>query len=289
MLVDATGSTQRLNLAGDAILNGGLGFPNNSSSRGKLEIGSNHLELHGAVTGNANKLYSNVNSSLSLGGEPPVQVPLSSNVRNLNNLTINNGQGARLSNNSLQVFGALNLLSGNFVVQTLGGAAGLTLHNSPAGNGNLLVTNNQSTITVAGNNQNIELPSGMATVAQLVVTNPHGASLNNNLHITDFFYAEGQINPNGFQASYGPNCMFWAIADMEISDGLFDPANPPVHIYAEPGVQLYFNATGEIDELLIGGFAAMSHGEAIRKRLPQKCKAIETKLFSALGPKAGLL
>lgn len=289
VLVDATGSTHRLNLAGDAILNGGLGFPNHLSTRGKLEIGSNHLELHGAVTGNANKLYSNVNSSLSLTGEPPVQVPLSSNVRDLNNLTINNGQGARLSHSSLRVFGALNLLSGNFVIQTAGGgAAGLTLHNSPAGNGNLLVTNNQSTITVAGNNQNIELPSGMATVAQLVVTNPHGASLNNNLHITDFFYAEGQINPNGFQASYGPNCMFWAIADMEISDGLFDPANPPVHIYAEPGVQLYFNATGEIDELLIGGFAAMSHGEGDQETIAAEMQSNRNETVFSIGPQSGI-
>ena len=244
-----------LNQAGDVFVYGRLVLGN----KGKLQIDTNYLELHDLVWGvNPNGLYSTMESSLTFMGEPVIAIDLSRNIKKIKNLTINNIKGInKILYGSLYIYGTLNLMSGEFKVRpNAAGGATLYLYNTIAGNDALFVTYSESRLFIMGEVANIELPSSLAVLDQLIISNPNSVILNSDIFINQQLYLEsGDIDNNGYQIGFGPDGEYMSGTNVVINDNLFDPDNPPSKIWVKPGASVVVDGVVEVENLDINGGA----------------------------------
>lgn len=255
--INASSLSYKLTMAGDVKIYDQLVFQH--STRGQLHIADRTLTLYDLIGGlNSNGLYSTRYSSLILTGNPPIAFDLSRNIREINNLTVDISKGVGwITANSLEVFGVLTLLKGNFnIIGNNGNPASLTLYHSVAGNGNLFKPtpgDMGSSLIIMGDEVGFQLPTGLTTIDWLMILNPNTVTMNADLYVEGYLYlVAGQLNTNGYTVSYGPDGQLWSASFLEVTEGLIDPDHQPFRVWVR-GNQLLFNMNGEIDDLMVDG------------------------------------
>ena len=250
--VTASSSSYYLTMAGDAYVDQ-LKF--NDNSKGKLQIGDRTLTLYDLVWGkNPNGLYSTVNSNLVLAGSPVIAVNLSSNVRNINNLTVYNTKGIKQFNySSIKIYGTLTLIDSPVILAgNNGGPCTMWLYHKIVGSIDefqMGSSDSPSSLYIYGDDTGFQLPSNITELLNLIIVNPNAAELNNNLHITGFLYLSGgQLINDVYQVSFGSDGQLHSGQSLEISEGMIDPNFPPSRIWVRQNT-LTLNADLDLDDL----------------------------------------
>lgn len=165
---------------------------------GTLNIGANTLFLDGAISANGGSLGSS-NSTLQINesvGKIATDMPQAE----LANLYITRSDGVLMKGN-VTVQENLTLTAGNF---SIGNGNTLTINGIFLENGGLLVSNNESSLTIGGAGATMML--GLADLFNLTLQRPNGIKLNSSLKIWgSFSLSNCLIDLNDNILSYGTN------------------------------------------------------------------------------------
>ena len=164
-------------------------FPSSNGPANLALLNSVGVSIHaartltGMLTLGGNNTYSNLSNVSGYTGityaATTAQATSTELGSSITNLTINNSNGVTLGG-STSVTGTLTLTSGTFTV----GANTLTLQNPIAGTTANLSAGSTSSITIAGSATNINIPSGVTSLANLTLNNSNGTTLQGALNLS---------------------------------------------------------------------------------------------------------
>lgn len=160
---------------------------------GALALDAYQLTLTHAIRGNATLLQGGTTASLVITGTSPgIGIPAS--ITELANLTIENPNPITLMAD-LAIYNQLTLTGGELDVSRYQ----LTLHNPIAGQPQLLVADEHSSIALAGTSTGLNLPETITQLRLLALDNPNGTTLSGNVAIYEaLILAQGTLNAGGF-------------------------------------------------------------------------------------------
>ncbi|GAA5042085.1 hypothetical protein GCM10011506_44780 [Marivirga lumbricoides] len=141
--------TVNINNANGVNLNGNMNVQGTLTlTAGNLNIGANTLSIRNPIAGNATNLSTNNTSSITIEGSSG-GIILPSQVNQLNNLTLSNGNGLTMNGN-LTLRGNLNMTTGSLRMN----GRNLTLNGNINSTGGTLSGDINSNLTIGGNGNN---------------------------------------------------------------------------------------------------------------------------------------